>query len=191
MMNCTPIVVTRGNVDLTEILRSLKAIGKPVVYDNSKRRDLNVFGRFAAAQCCTTDLVFFQDDDVIISNPQEILKAWEPGKVVCNMPANFRPGYQGTDSLMGFGSCCEQALVSKTFLRYTEHFGVDALFYRECSRIFTMLNPCIWVDVAKTDLPYASDNDRMWRHPDHWKMRDEARRRAIFILESEAAKRSS
>ena len=48
------------------------------IWDNSSA-DLSVYGRYAAIEDARGDLIYVQDDDVIVSDPQAIVDAWKPG----------------------------------------------------------------------------------------------------------------
>lgn len=101
-MKVSAIIVTRGNVDLSRILDSLPAEWEVLVWNNgagaleiyassddsdsvprlkphyerlSNRSDLSVYGRYAAIEYASGDLVYVQDDDCIVSDPQAIVNA--------------------------------------------------------------------------------------------------------------------
>jgi hypothetical protein len=92
------------------------------------------------------------------------------GHVVCNMPQEFRVHYPDS-AMVGFGAAFHRDLPERAFSRFFAHHASmtrdDPLFLRESCRVFTGLTPCVLVDVAKTDLPYASDPSRLWKQPDH------------------------
>jgi hypothetical protein len=92
-MNVSAIIVTRGDVDLEPILRSLPAAWEMIVWDNGDSRcavwpgyegaarwhevsDLSVYGRYAAIKHASHDICFVQDDDCIVSDPQAIVDEW-------------------------------------------------------------------------------------------------------------------
>lgn len=90
-MNVSAIIVTRGNVDLSEIIASLPAGWEILWWDNGgklcyvsdphERRDgeecsyallaedLAVYGRYAAIEHASGDLIYVQDDDCVVGNP--------------------------------------------------------------------------------------------------------------------------
>jgi hypothetical protein len=170
----TAVVVTRGDVDLAPILASLSAFDEVIVWDNSEHEDLSVYGRYAAITKARNELILTQDDDVIASDPQAIVDAWQPGHVVCNMPQEFRPHYPDS-ALVGFGACFERDLPEQAFERFglsdaigeTDSDWPAGFFYRTCDVVFTTLTPRILVDVPKTDREFASDPGRMWTSPGH------------------------
>lgn len=157
--------------------------------------DLGPHARFAAIEYASHDLILVQDDDVIVSDPQAIVDAWVragrilgrcpvPGgedvtidHVVCNMPPEFRIHYPDS-AMVGFGAVFHRDAPEKAFSRFFAYHHnmsrTDPLFLRESCRIFTTLTPGVLVDVAKTDMPYASDPNRLWMQPGHIKSRDTA-----------------
>lgn len=215
-MNITAVIPTRGDHDLQPIFESLPEEWEIIVWVNGDgvRRpwrypagsfpciadapNVGPHGRFAAIEYAAGDLIFVQDDDVIISDPQAIVdgllvedQSWSYSNgvrvsgtggllmrvdhVVCNMPPQFRPNYQDS-ALVGFGAAFHRDLPEKAFQRFFDHHTSmtrdDPLFLRESCRVFTTLTPRILVDIEKTDLPYASDEDRLWRQPGHVSSRD-------------------
>lgn len=176
-MNVTACIATRGDVDMQPILDSLPDGWEKVVWDNSRVPDLGPYGRFAAIEDASNSLVYVQDDDVIVSDPQAIVDAWErDDHVVCNMPQEFRPHYHDS-AMVGFGGCFHRDLPARTFaryLRYTETSVDDPLFLRESCRILTCIAPRVLVDVPVTSLPYANDSTRLWKQPGHVQSRDKA-----------------
>lgn len=150
--------------------------------------NLGPHARFAAIDWASHDTIFVMDDDVLVASPQIIVDtflaefcsdfgpdAWDGA--VCNLPMEFRPHYPDSSPL-GFGSVFHRDAPEKAFSRFFSYHHnmsrTDPLFLRESCRIFTVLTPRILVDVAKTDMPYASDPNRLWMQPDHVKSRDTA-----------------
>lgn len=80
--------------------------------------------------------------------------------------------------MVGFGAAFQRDLpelaFKKFFAAHPEMDRRDPLFLRESCRIFTTLTPRVLVDVPKTDAPYASNPNRLWKQPDHIEMRDRA-----------------
>lgn len=208
-MNVTACLVTRGNVDMAPVIASLPRDWEILVWNNGKGRiewcwaeppgsfkvsayvqDLGVYGRYACIEYAKGDLIYVQDDDCIVSDPAAIV--WESdsggseyGRLVCNMPQEFRPHYPDS-ALVGFGACFHRDLPSVAFdrLAIPDEDGfyrpklrpgrwtvtvvkLRELFLRECDTIFTTLTPRILVDVPKTDREFASDPDRLWTQPEH------------------------
>lgn len=218
-MKVTPVLVTRGDVDLSEILKSIRSACMPncdgdrfknhdliefvnlLIWDNSKLLNLGPFGQYVAATTnpdCA-DLVYFQDDDCV-TDPAQIVAQWEPGKIVCNMSAEYRANYEDKpDKLMGFGSCFERSLIKPTFDRLQKgatlmdcgasRGDLQALIWREPSRIFTALNRdrIKLVDVPFKHLSWATADDRLYKQPDHNMMAAQARSLVAWIEGQERA----
>lgn len=187
-MRCTAVLVTKGNVPLDAILPTLLPYTWHI-WDNSKHLDFSVFGRYVAGQEDTSPLVYSQDDDCV-TDPAAIVKEWEPGKIVCNMPVSLghRANYENQlDKLMGFGSVCERSLIKETFERYWRYFPIDPVCLREADRIFTGLNAekIKLVDVPVRNLEWATAPDRLYRQPEHGAMLRLARWRVRQVLEYE------
>lgn len=185
-MTTSAVLVTRGDVPLSGIFDTWFRLDI-AIWDNSQQINMGVFGRWIEAAQQRTDLVYVQDDDCV-TDPEQIIAAWEPGKVVCNMPLEYRPNYTGLDKLVGFGCVFERALVKPTFERYFKYYvDCDALFRRECDRIFTGLvsEHIKLVDVPMRHLPWASAPDRLWKQPEHAHNTHLARERVKHTLHYE------
>jgi len=191
LSDVTALIVTRGNIPdgIGQIFKTLEDLDEIKVWDNSKSTiDFKPFGLYVAAGFAVHDLIYVQDDDVLVSNPKAIIAAWHPGRIVCNMGKDYQEQYTNKpDKLMGFGCVFEKALIRPTFERYLKYFPLDKVTLREPNRIFTALNSdkIDLVDVPITHMPYASDSDRLWKQPDHGAMRDSSYRRVEIVLSEE------
>lgn len=172
-MNVSAVIPTRGDVDLSEILDSLPREWEKVIWDNSVRTDLAVYGRYAAIAECEHDLIYVQDDDCVLAPEAfiQLLDAYEPGSVVCNMPERFRPHYPDS-CLVGFGAIFDRDLPDIAFDRFemaypSEGCDADPTWRRTCDVVFTALTPRVLVDAPYMDLPWATGDDRMYRRPSH------------------------
>jgi hypothetical protein len=180
-VNVSAIIVTRGDVELQPILTSLPEEWEKVVWDNSmEAHDLGPYGKYAAIERANHALIYVQDDDVVVSDPEAIV--WESdsggseyGRLVCNMPPEFRPHYPDS-AMVGFGAAFHRDLPERAFQRFFSYHATmtrdDPLFLRESCRAFTTLTPYVLVDVPKTDLPYVNDPNRLWKQPGHISCRD-------------------
>lgn len=116
--------------------------------------------------------------------------------VVCNMPPEFRHNFYGDHALVGFGAAFHRDAPRRAFEQWEravtqrggalegqtthhEHSRNGWLFYRTCDVVFTALTPRVLVDVSKENLPYASDESRMYRSASHV---DERRRMLELAL---------
>lgn len=173
-------VVTRGDVDLDPVLRPLLHLGEVLVWDNSQRENLSVYGRYALIQECTHDVILVQDDDCVLApeSVDELLAAYRPGHVVCNMPERFRPHYPDS-ALVGFGAVFDRDLPEKAFTQFSHERWSRKLgwsFYRECDTVFTMLTPRILIDVDVEILPAAHEPHRLWKQRGHFEERERMRK---------------
>lgn len=196
-MNVSAIIPTRGNVDMQPVVESMPEGWEVLVWDNRRGEvlercpsglafradvpdphDLGPHARFAAIAYAAHPLIYVQDDDVIVSDPQAIVDEFveenhpgDPDFVVCNIPAEFRRHYPDS-GMVGFGAAFHSDTPERAFARFFARFKNmrrdDPLFLRESCRIVTTLTPIVRVDVAKTDREFASDPDRLWKQPDHF-----------------------
>jgi hypothetical protein len=194
-MRCTAILVTRGNVPVREIVATIEDAGMwCTTWDNSEHLDFSVFGRYIAADTKQgISLIYYFQDDDCVTDPAAIVREWEPGKIVCNMPVSLghRANYENQlDKLMGFGSVCERSLIKETFERYWKYFPIDQVCLREADRIFTGLNAerIKLVDVPVRNLEWATAPDRLYRQPEHYTMTQMARVRVRQVLDYESGK---
>jgi hypothetical protein len=124
-----------------------------------------------------------------------LLAAYEPGKVVCNIPARFRQRYRDS-GMVGFGAIFDRDLPREAFARFAakpfkatdtpgEFFYLygegdgprgQEEFKRTCDLVFTMLTPMIQLDLPYVELAYGKDETRMWRQPGHFDERDRMRK---------------
>ncbi len=182
-MRVSVVIPTRGDVDMAPVLDSLRMFDEVLVWDNSKREDLSVYGRYAMIAEARNDLILTQDDDVVVNNPEAIAKEWvlqstklphigQYQGVVCNMPPEFRHDGYTDSALVGFGAAFHRDAPARAFRRYEEAMlGQDydeGWFHRTCDVVFTTLTPRVLVDVTKVDREFASDDTRMWRQADHY-----------------------
>jgi hypothetical protein len=197
-MRCTAVLVTKGNVPLDQITANLPMSWRLGIWDNSKHLDFSVFGRYVSACRVSGDeILYFQDDDCV-TDPAAIVREWEPGKIVCNMPVSLghRANYQDQlDKLVGFGCVCERSLIKETFERFWKYFPIDRVCLREADRIFTGLNAerIKLVDVPVRHLEWATAPDRLYRQAEHVSMTEAARQRVrqVLAFESGALKSNS
>ena len=202
-MNVSAIIVTKGDQDLGPIMPSLPVEWEVLVWDNTaealtivngngERRshpvvDLHVYGRYAAIFRAASDIIYVQDDDVIVSDPAGVVTAfvercpvvgtwstqhipyWDG--VVCNMPQEFRHDFYEEHSLVGFGAAFHRDAPERAFAQFRGAYPESAVdpehFRRTADIVFTGLTTRALVDIPKADLPYAHYQDRMWKQPGH------------------------
>ena len=178
MEKVTACIVTRGDHDLDEIYFSLADADIPLikVWDNSKRdTDLSVYGRYALVEETDSELIYVQDDDCVL--PPEAIQYMvgtypsvprDGWPVLANQPEPFRHEFYSDHCLVGFGAVFHRDAPKRAFDRFEEESGdayVEAspLFQRTCDIVFTGLTPRVLVDVPYANLPWATDESRMYR----------------------------
>lgn len=188
LSDCAAVVVTRGDQDLSEIEQSLAPFEEVAVWDNSAGDDLAVYGRYAALAEIESDVVYVQDDDVVLplESLEALAAAYEPGVLTANMPARFRHDFYVDHCLVGFGAIFDRELPREAFriFSFNSHGAwvvamnkdgkdislsgtVPGSWERVCDIAFTGLTPRKLVDVPYRDLPWADTPERMWRQPGH------------------------
>jgi hypothetical protein len=166
------VLVTRGDVDISTILNSLP-FDDVVVWDNSQREDLKCYGRFAAITECKYDHIYVQDDDVLVP-VAELLRKYD-GK---GIHANRRLDEQYR--FLGLGAIFPRRFVN-VFYKYLAAHPKDEDFYRAADVVFTEMNPYHSVWLGYLDFPWATADNRMYKQPDHYRVRNKliARARAL------------
>jgi len=161
-------LVSRGDVDMTEIIESLTAagIGEILCWDNSKREDKKTSGRYFMVEEASNDVVFFVDDDFVISDPGAVIAAYEPGVLTANMSEGWRAGHDYHDlALVGMGAVCDAWLPLDAIYRYQKHFCFDDLFHYWADFAVGVLTPWKLVDVPARVLPWGYAPNRMNAQP--------------------------
>jgi hypothetical protein len=163
-------VVTRGDVPLEDILSSLAGFGEIVVWDNSQGTDLGVYGRYQGVAQARFPVVYVQDDDCLI-DAAAVVAAYEPGRLVANMPQSRWPDYPDS-TLVGWGAVFDRDLPQRAFDLYRQHHPDGWAFQRCADVIFSALTPRTVIDVGFQHLPWAERPGRMFKEPDHKPVRD-------------------
>jgi hypothetical protein len=183
------IIVTRGDVDLAPILATLP-YGEVVIWDNSEReRDAKTFGRFLAIAEAKNDVIYFQDDDVIFTEHEQLLAAYEPGQLTANMPS---PWYEECSydvfrcALVGAGSLVPRDLPWEAFQRYLAEWPEDDLFLDYCDFVHGILTSSRRFDFGYTILPHASAPNRIYTQPGAYERKMSVIERAIEIRDRAA-----
>lgn len=198
MPGVSAIIVTRGDVELTKIIDSLPPDWQLIIWNNGSRRatvsyedefgleevhslpvdDLGVFGRYAAIEYAINDLIYVQDDDAVISNPQavvdELIATEEEGvELVTNIPHAFRSAEREVFTmLVGFGAAFRRDHADPVFVRFGSRWPAffieeEALFHRTCDIIFWALSKVEATHVPLELLPWSYADNRMWRQAEH------------------------
>lgn len=132
--------------------------------------DLSVYGRYAAINWCENDVIYVQDDDVVVPEVSlnALLTAYRPGIVTAIMDDRDQASYPDS-ALVGFGAVFDRDLPALAFERFRVVLTLGAMKQREFDRIcdvaFTGLTPCQAIDLPVRLLPIANGDGRMWRQP--------------------------
>ncbi len=195
------VIVTRGDVDLTESLALLDRFDEVVIWNNTLEEDLAVYGRYAGIEQARNDVVFTLDDDCLVSHEAQdiLLAAYQPGVIIANMPEGRWDDYPDS-CLVGWGAVFDRdlprhafdelhrdALVRQTDIRiasrtipageWCSHYFRG--FNRECDVVFTTLTPHTKIDAGFTHQPWAEDPARamfLSPRPDRARMLELARK---------------
>lgn len=176
-MKVSAIIVTRGNVDLERIIDREwpEPFNEVVVWDNAQEvRDLKVYGRYAAIERASFPIVYVQDDDCVLpfESLKAIVEAYEPGRLVANMPRSRWEGYHDS-SLVGWGAIFDRELPARAFERFSdahatspndlvERVRMNDELQITCDVTFSALTPRTIIDVPFEHLPWAEGPDRMF-----------------------------
>jgi hypothetical protein len=140
----TAALVTRGDQPemMERILDSL-IFDDVVIWDNSQREDWKTAGRYAVLSEALHDVVYFQDDDVIV--PQEtqhaLLDAYEPGVMVAVYAHGENHGGYDDLPLVCGGAIVDRDIPWPALRRYLEHYPRDDGFLYEADFVAGVLYP--------------------------------------------------
>ena len=157
------VLITRGNVDMAPILASLP-YEDVVLWDDRERGSNGCYSRYLAMAEAKHEVIYFQDDDLVFTAHQQLLEAYEPGRITCNMPSPWyeREQYGEIDcQLVGAGSLVDRELPPLAFERYLEHWPMDDQFLTWCDMINGVLTPGVRFDWGYEILPQAYAADRI------------------------------
>lgn len=177
------VLVTRGDVDLSEILASITDAGIDdiVIWNNAEREDLSCYGRYAGIQEAKNEFIYHQDDD-LISPVSDILAAYDPvadrGTIVCNNRAE-------EEWLLTAIGCVFHRDLADCFDEYITTFGYDSDFHRVSDVVFAYQHPYRRIVLPYRDLPWGfatEENPRMYGQPDHYDVRIRARTRVLQMI---------
>lgn len=182
----------RYNNDLCDLItnpaRNVRILGA--------NRNNYTLGRYSAAKEASNDIIYTQDDDVLVSGVDELYRRHlETNRLACYLDeAHIRYGHRhyvhhytgGTayETLVGWGSVFSKHWVD-ILDEYTDRYGVDELLKRKADRAFTILIDVPHEQIAKTPnhLPGAYDKDALYRQTDHWSLNRQMGDRCRMILE--------
>ena len=150
---------------MDEILQSLDDAGFQdiIVWDNSKRENLGIYGRFAAIEEAKHDVIATHDDDVIVTHWAEILDAYEPGVTVINYPQEWA----GDIPWISCGCVFDKGTEQRVFDLYQTEWPLDDdLMFYICDGVFAELAlPRKVLAFPYQEMPWANDSGRVSTEP--------------------------
>lgn len=148
-----------------------------VIWDNSSRtKDVSCYGRFAGIEEAKHDLIYVQDDDIIVP-VAAMLKGYDetlPG-VFANKPVDEEWRF------LGVGAIFHRDLIADVFDRYVELYGFDTDFCRVCDVVFAYQHPYRHGWFGYGELDWSRAPNRMYHQPDHMLVRERARARTLAL----------
>lgn len=153
----TACLVTRGDQPamMERILDSL-IFDKVAVWDNSTSgSDWKTAGRYMAAARAVTEIVYFQDDDVIVPEVTQraLLTSYEPGVMVANWGHGVDPdGYDDLPLVCG-GAIVDRSLCRDAMKLYLDHWPMDDWFLYDADFAIGVLYPAF----RHVHLPFEID----------------------------------
>lgn len=134
-----------------------------IVWDNSKRTDRGIYGRYAGIREAKHPVVAVQDDDLIVTCWDEILDGYQPGVLTVNYPQPWDIPW------VARGAVFDCDLPARAFERYLAAYPFDSYFtHRACDGVFALLTDRVDViDEGSIDLDYANAAGRV-STSSHW-----------------------
>ena len=153
----TACLVTRGDQpDAVERILESLIFDKVALWDNSTSgRDWKTAGRYMAAKRAATDVVYFQDDDVIVPEVTQraLLASYEPGVMVANWGHGIDPdGYDDLPLVCG-GAIVDRDLPLQAMERYLAEQPMDDWFLYDADFAIGVLYP----EFRHVHLPFEID----------------------------------
>lgn len=141
----TACLVTRGDQpDAISLITESLIFDRVIVWDNSKAaRDWKCAGRYVAAIEAETEVVYFQDDDVLVpaETQQALVNAYRPGVMVANWGHGSDPDGYDDLPLVGTGAIVDRRLPLHALDRYLQEWPNDDAFCYEADFIAGALYP--------------------------------------------------
>lgn len=188
------VIVTRGDVDLKPVLKSL-VFDDVVVFNNARESaDQMTFGRVLALKRCKHKVIYSQDDDIVHTpkNQRKIVDAYEPGRLTGCMWKEWSDGAKkqgirnGYDDLVfcGSGSVYDADTIWAAIDAYLDVYPFDDFFRLWCDTIVGVLAPTKQLPIVFEALPHAEAGNRMCNLPDAAALKTEAIMRARSVREA-------
>ena len=145
-------------------LETFDFIDEILIHDNTEN-NLKLYGRYLTALKARNDTIYVQDDDCIV-DVEKLFRNYDGTRLVNGMKAESIKYYSGIHSLVGWGAFFDKAWI-KVLDKYTDEYGKDDIFLRECDRIFTSLLTKKTVIIDIKDFPSANSDDALYKQANH------------------------
>ena len=182
--NVTAVLIKYKRLkELDKIIQHLETIDQIqdiIVWDNTVV-NMKCLGRYLGALQAKTDIIYFQDDDCIIKNAEEIISQFDGTQIISGMRDTAIERYKDkSDTLMGWGSVINKSWIG-SLNRYIDRYGIDDVLLREPDRIFTSMRPYKVVHSEIQDFPSCRSREALYMQKDHEAYADKARKRAATL----------
>ena len=189
--------------NLPKIVDSLRDFaGEIVCWDNSgtcpdidgvrifrSERNVCTYGRFLAAQHARYDVLFTQDDDVVVRNAEALYERFLTHQT--HITAGLAPGHYRAEAhnkpwlQLGWGSLHRREWLDAATERWLDAYGPSELLHRKWDRIYTCLHgsevgghdpqPASFERLLGPDgKPSERDRNSLWLRGDHVRLTNEA-----------------
>lgn len=184
----TACLVTRGDQpEMIERIIATLPYPQVIVWDNSKRQDLKIYGRFAAMREASNEVCYTQDDDCLFTHHEELLSAYEPGVPTYVYGHYPEEGGYGDLPLPCGGALIPRSVAFAAFDRYLAHWPEDEAMHYEADFIVGPLYPTF----KQVRLPFeivmsvAQHGSRLCNQPWQRDLKFEMTQRARAIRDAE------
>ena len=149
-MKVTACLITwKRQYNLPKIIKSLSRwdfIDEIMITDHSKSENIMSYGRYKLAERARNNIVYFQDDDCVINNLDDVYNKFieDPSRICHSGTQNYANTinnniyYDSQMAVAGWGSFCQKRWIS-ILDKYINKYGKDYCFLRETDRIFSLL----------------------------------------------------
>lgn len=140
----------------------------------------SVYERYKLAEQAKNEIIYVQDDDALV-NYQNLFKHFD-GRLTNSITEGFKNYYEPLGcTLVGWGCYFPKSMLL-AFYKYIDRYGGDNHLLREADRIFTYLNkPFNTILMPHEDLKNSSDENSMYREPEHFPSAYEALRKCALL----------
>lgn len=168
------MLVTRGDVDIAESVRSLQGFDELIVWNNAEKdADERVYGRYLAAYQARNDVIVTHDDDCVVPDLHNLVKRWRGGLLV-NVPGGEKPW-------LAWGGVFDRRDALAAFGRYLQRYPADDDLLDWADVIFATQTAWTRTCYGHRDLPWATAPTRMYRQPDHYTGQERVRQRCVRL----------